>query len=58
MGPVPDRSAVIDNKEARWDNLKRKDELEGKRCPHFESKRALSSKKKVQSGLSNCVKEF
>ena len=46
------------NKKARWDNSKRKDELKEKCHPHSESKRALSSQKKVQSGLSDCAEEF
>ena len=49
---------VINNKEARWDTLKRRDKNEGKHCPKLENKQALSSKKKPKSGLSNCAEEF
>ena len=46
---------VIVNKEARLDNSKRKDELEGEKHPHSESKRDLLSKMKTQIGLSDCA---
>ena len=58
MGPNLTDVTVIDSKEARWDNSKRKDESEGKRCPNSESKKALFRKKKVQNGLSDWAEEF
>ena len=58
MGPVPAEVKVIEDKEAKWDNSKRKDDLEGKRYPYSKIKRALSQKKKVHSDLSDCAEDF
>ena len=49
---------VINNEEAWWDTLKRRDKNEGKCCPNLENKQALSSKKKPKAGLSDCAVEF
>ena len=48
MEPVPDRRTVIDNKEAGWDNSKRKDELWGKDTPTLKVKELCLSRRKCK----------
>ena len=60
MGTVPHRGDCVDDEEACWNSLKRKEAQEGNCCPIPDNggKRAKSSSKKQRNAHLDCAEEF